>query len=135
VQPAPASHSDGAAADAPQPPSSARRPSRAARDRSTPHDSGISIHLAAVCASKARCGLKLTIDDKGSVTEAVVGNSSGFERLDEAAISWVKAKWRYMPAMQGTKAVASMSTQSWSSACSRSRAQTVRRALRTIVKT
>jgi len=52
--------------------------------------------------------LKLTIDDKGSVTEAVVVNSSGFERLDEAAVSWVKAKWRYMPAMQGTKAVASM---------------------------
>ena len=52
--------------------------------------------------------LKLTIDDKGSVTEAVVVNSSGFERLDEAAESWVKAKWRYMPAMQGAKAVASM---------------------------
>ena len=52
--------------------------------------------------------LKLTIDDKGSITEAVVVNSSGFERLDEAAVSWVKAKWRYMPAMQGTKAVASM---------------------------
>jgi protein TonB len=52
--------------------------------------------------------LKLTIDDKGSVTDAVVVNSSGFERLDEAAVSWVKAKWRYMPAMQGTKAVASM---------------------------
>ena len=52
--------------------------------------------------------LKLTIDDKGSVTEAVVVNSSGFERLDEAAVSWVKAKWRYVPATQGTKAVASM---------------------------
>jgi protein TonB len=52
--------------------------------------------------------LKLTIDDKGSVTDAVVVNSSGFERLDDAAVSWVKAKWRYMPAMQGSKAVASM---------------------------
>jgi protein TonB len=52
--------------------------------------------------------LKLTIDDRGSVTEAVVVNSSGFERLDEAAVSWVKAKWRYTPALQGTKAVASM---------------------------
>jgi protein TonB len=52
--------------------------------------------------------LKLTIDDKGSVTEAVVVNSSGFERLDEAAVKWVKANWRYTPAMQGTKPVSSM---------------------------
>ena len=52
--------------------------------------------------------LKLTIDEKGLVTQAVVVNSSGFERLDEAAVSWVKANWRYMPAMQGTRPVASM---------------------------
>ena len=51
--------------------------------------------------------LKLTIDEKGSVTEAVVVNSSGFQRLDEAAVKWVKANWRYMPAMQDTKAVSS----------------------------
>jgi protein TonB len=42
--------------------------------------------------------LKLTVDDKGVVTEAVVVNSSGFERLDEAAVSWVKSHWRYVPA-------------------------------------
>lgn len=52
--------------------------------------------------------LKLTVDEKGLVTEAVVVNSSGFERLDEAAVKWVKAQWRYTPAMQGTKPVASM---------------------------
>ena len=52
--------------------------------------------------------LKLTIDGKGNVTEAVVVNSSGFQRLDEAAVSWVKAHWLYTPAMQGTRAVASM---------------------------
>jgi len=51
--------------------------------------------------------LKLTVDEKGLVTEAVVVNSSGFERLDEAAVKWVKAQWRYTPAMQGTKPVAS----------------------------
>ncbi len=51
--------------------------------------------------------LKLTVDEKGLVTQAVVVNSSGFERLDEAAVKWVKAQWRYTPAMQGTKPVAS----------------------------
>jgi len=51
--------------------------------------------------------LKLTVDEKGLVTQAVVVNSSGFQRLDEAAVKWVTAQWRYTPAMQGTKAVAS----------------------------
>ena len=51
--------------------------------------------------------LKLTVDEKGLVTEAMVVNSSGFQRLDEAAVKWVKAQWRYTPAMQGTKPVAS----------------------------
>lgn len=51
--------------------------------------------------------LKLTVDDKGLVTEAIVVNSSGFQRLDEAAVSWVKTHWRYTPARQGPKAVPS----------------------------
>ena len=51
--------------------------------------------------------LKLTVDERGLVTQAIVVNSSGFQRLDEAAVSWVKAQWRYIPAMRGTKAVAS----------------------------
>jgi len=52
--------------------------------------------------------LKLTVNEKGLVTDAVVVNSSGFYRLDEAAVAWVKAQWRYSPAMEGTKAVVSM---------------------------
>jgi protein TonB len=52
--------------------------------------------------------LKIDIDDKGIVTQATVVNSSGVQRLDEAAMNWVKAHWRYTPAMQGTKAVPSM---------------------------
>ena len=52
--------------------------------------------------------LKLTVDEKGVVTQAVVVNSSGFQRLDEAAVNWVKAQWRYTPAMQGAKPVVSM---------------------------
>jgi protein TonB len=52
--------------------------------------------------------LKLTIDEKGIVTQATVVNSTGFQRLDEAAVNWVKAHWRYTPAMQGRVAVPSM---------------------------
>jgi len=52
--------------------------------------------------------LKLTIDERGIVTLATVVNSSGFQRLDEAAVSWVKSHWHYTPAMQGTRAVPSM---------------------------
>ena len=51
--------------------------------------------------------LKLTVDEKGAVTQAVVVNSSGFQRLDEAAVTWVKLHWRYAPAMQGTRPVSS----------------------------
>jgi protein TonB len=52
--------------------------------------------------------LKLTIDEKGIVTLATVVNSSGFQRLDEAAVNWVKSHWRYTPATQGTTPVPSM---------------------------
>jgi protein TonB len=52
--------------------------------------------------------LRITIDERGIVTAATVVNSSGFQRLDEAALNWVKSHWRYTPAMQGTKAVPSM---------------------------
>jgi periplasmic protein TonB len=49
--------------------------------------------------------LKLSINAQGAVSEAMVVNSSGHPRLDEAAIDWVKAHWRYQPAMRGPTAV------------------------------
>ena len=51
--------------------------------------------------------LKLIVDEKGIVTGATVVNSSGFQRLDEAAVNWVIGRWRYTPAMQGARAVPS----------------------------
>ena len=51
--------------------------------------------------------LKLTITTQGAVSEATVVNSSGHSRLDEAAIDWVKAHWRYQPAMRGLTPVPS----------------------------
>lgn len=53
--------------------------------------------------------LQLTIDASGTVTNAVVTRSSGFDTLDAAAVAWVKAKWHYKPATQNGTAVASTS--------------------------
>jgi protein TonB len=51
--------------------------------------------------------LKLTIGTDGHVTNALVVNSSGHDRLDTAAVEWVKAHWLYQPAKRGAEAVAS----------------------------
>ena len=51
--------------------------------------------------------LKLSIAPDGAVSDAQVEGSSGHTRLDEAAVQWVKAHWRYEPAREGAKAVAS----------------------------
>ena len=52
--------------------------------------------------------LKLTIGPDGHVANTVLVNSSGHDRLDAAAIEWVKAHWLYQPAKQGSRAVASV---------------------------
>jgi protein TonB len=49
--------------------------------------------------------LRITITEQGAVSDARLESSSGFARLDEAAMQWVKAHWRYRPAVQGGKAV------------------------------
>jgi len=51
--------------------------------------------------------LKLGIDERGVVTDAVVEHSSGYDSLDQAAVSWVKAHWRYYPATRAGDAIAS----------------------------
>jgi protein TonB len=52
--------------------------------------------------------LKITITEQGAVSDAKLESSSGFARLDEAAMEWVKAHWRYRPAMQRGKTVPSI---------------------------
>jgi protein TonB len=54
--------------------------------------------------------LRLAIGADGNVEEARVEASSGYKRLDDAAVQWVKAHWRYEPAMQGSKPVSSTAT-------------------------
>ena len=39
----------------------------------------------------------LTVSEDGKVTEAKVDKSSGFERLDEAALKEALNRWRLMP--------------------------------------
>jgi periplasmic protein TonB len=45
--------------------------------------------------------LQLVVSAQGNVTSAAVVQSSGFPELDQAAVEWVQAHWRYNPAMQG----------------------------------
>jgi TonB family protein len=49
--------------------------------------------------------LALSIDAQGTVTGATVEKSSGYVGLDAAAVAWVKAYWRYKPALHNGTAV------------------------------
>jgi protein TonB len=51
--------------------------------------------------------LQITVSPNGDVTNAAVAQSSGFPELDQAAVSWVMAHWKYKPAVQGGVAVTS----------------------------
>ncbi|MSP94052.1 MAG: energy transducer TonB [Alphaproteobacteria bacterium] len=51
--------------------------------------------------------LMLTINEQGIVAGATIVDSSDYRRLDEAAMNWIKANWRYTPAREGAKAVSS----------------------------
>jgi protein TonB len=41
--------------------------------------------------------LEVTIDTSGNATDATVQTSSGSQRLDDAAVAWVKSHWRWNP--------------------------------------
>ncbi|MFN3075495.1 MAG: TonB family protein [Alphaproteobacteria bacterium] len=51
--------------------------------------------------------LALEIDESGSVAQALVRNSSGFDLLDRAALEGAR-QWRFRPAQRGGQAVRSM---------------------------
>lgn len=51
-------------------------------------------------------GLSLTLNETGKVQEATVDSSSGFERLDEAAVKHAIRSWKFEPCMNGDKPVA-----------------------------
>jgi outer membrane biosynthesis protein TonB len=51
-------------------------------------------------ARRALLRLRLSIAPDGSVSEAMVDSSSGSGDIDGIAVAWVKAHWRYKPAMR-----------------------------------
>ena len=54
-----------------------------------------------------KVGLKIWLTEEGTMSEAVVEKSSGFPRLDKAAVEYMKANLRYEPA-RGERMPASM---------------------------
>ena len=49
--------------------------------------------------------LILSVSETGLVSDAQVHRSSGLPTLDDVAVAWVKAHWRYRPAMLDGKSV------------------------------
>jgi len=54
--------------------------------------------------------LALNIDERGNVVDARMIRSSGYEALDVAAVAWVKAHWRYQPALRDGVPIPSSTT-------------------------
>lgn len=54
--------------------------------------------------------LRLMISPQGIVTGADIVKSSGYPGLDQGAIAWVMAHWKYKPAVQNGSPVASQTT-------------------------
>ena len=48
-------------------------------------------------------GLKIALSQSGTVMGAVVERTSGFQRLDDAAVDYVKAQWHYQPRVQARR--------------------------------
>ena len=63
--------------------------------------------LAQRMSQQGKVLLHLTISADGNVAGATVTQSSGFEDLDQSAVAWVLAHWKYRPAIRGGMAVAS----------------------------
>ncbi len=63
--------------------------------------------LARRLGEQGNVRLSLTISATGDVTGANVVQSSGFPDLDQTAVDWVMAHWKYAPATQGGIAVPS----------------------------
>jgi TonB family protein len=46
---------------------------------------------------QGKVGLKVWLTKEGAITDVVVERTSGFPRLDDAAVRYVKTFWRYEP--------------------------------------
>ncbi len=71
--------------------------------RPTPTPEEVRSHWYYPSASKVNneegtVGLKISLTDEGTMREAVVQKSSGFSRLDEAALQYARDQYQYRPA-------------------------------------
>ena len=46
---------------------------------------------------QGKVALKIWLTEQGTMTDAVVEHSSGYTRLDEAAVRYMKERWQYKP--------------------------------------
>lgn len=63
--------------------------------------------LARMAAHQGTVLLAIVVSSEGNVASANVVQSSGFPELDQAAVSWVIAHWKYKPALQNGQPVPS----------------------------
>ena len=47
---------------------------------------------------QGKVGLSLWLTEHGTVREALIEHSSGYQRLDDAAVRFMKDRWHYKPA-------------------------------------
>jgi TonB family protein len=47
---------------------------------------------------QGKVALKIWLTEQGTMTDAMVEHSSGFPRLDDAAVRYIKDRWHYKPA-------------------------------------
>lgn len=75
-------------------------------DHGAPHLSDALLQLA----RRALLRLRLSIAADGSVNDAGVESSSGSPEVDAIAVAWVKAHWRYKPALREGQPIAVTTT-------------------------
>jgi len=46
---------------------------------------------------QGKVGLKVMLTEQGAMTDIVVEQSSGYPRLDDAAVRYMKTRWQYQP--------------------------------------
>ncbi|HEY2034911.1 MAG TPA: energy transducer TonB [Rhizomicrobium sp.] len=90
-----------------QQPQVQQQPDRSASGLTTTHTTPPYPAVARRLDQQGTVVLSITVAADGSVSAAQVATSSGVPELDQAALDWVKAHWRYKPAMQGGAAVPS----------------------------
>ena len=93
---------DGGFYNPPQPPNFHEAQSIAATHTTPPYP-----FVAIRLAEEGVVRLRLSITQQGTVSEATLLRSSGYDNLDQAARDWILAHWRYRPATRGDAAVAS----------------------------